>query len=198
MGRLDTMPAYYLLKWVNPMTLSAGGFGNDPTTPLAMLPEGFGSLVDALAAEAGLDVRLNATVTLVDREGGGSGGGPVRLVVETTTTSGGGGASGTEVTASEEFCDLVALSGPITEFVRGSNDGARGPILQAPTEAEVDLFAPKQAMQFLIQLLELEPSPVQVRACACARARAPVGSARLNSPEEQGKGCRMVRHHQAP
>ena len=35
-----------------------------------MLPEGFGSLVDALAAEADLDVRLNATVTAAMVSGG--------------------------------------------------------------------------------------------------------------------------------
>jgi hypothetical protein len=57
MGRLDTMPAYYLLKWVNPATLSAGGFGNDPSEPLAMLPQGFGAMVDALAAEVGFSRR---------------------------------------------------------------------------------------------------------------------------------------------
>jgi hypothetical protein len=42
---------------VNPATLSAGGFGNDPSEPLAMLPQGFGAMVDALAAEVGFSRR---------------------------------------------------------------------------------------------------------------------------------------------
>jgi hypothetical protein len=36
MGLLK-MPAYYGLTWVNPNSLSAGGFGNDMDTPLAMM-----------------------------------------------------------------------------------------------------------------------------------------------------------------
>ena len=147
MGRLDTMPAYYLLKWVNPATLSAGGFGNDPSYPLAMLPEGFGAMVDALANEVGLDVRMNTTVISIDRSG--DSGSAVRLVVRSP------GPSGATVD-SEELCDMLALSGPITEFVRGSNDGTRKPILSDPTVNETDLFAPKEAMQFLISLLELD------------------------------------------
>ncbi len=157
MGRLDTMPAYYMLKWCNPATLQQGGFG-DTSHPLAMLPQGYGSIVDALAAEADIDVRLNATVTAVDRSAleaaaaGGGGGGQIRLTVRYSPT-------GDEEV---ETCDLLALSGPITDFVRGSNDGSRPAILTPPTDEEVSLFGPKQPMQFLIQLLDLEPgSPVQ-------------------------------------
>ncbi len=104
------------------------------------------------APQVGLDVRLNATVTVVDRSGAAAGG-PVRLVVE--YADGGhalptaGGASGEQHTpprrgsAAEELCDGVVLSGPITQFVRGSNDGTRPPILDASAE-EFDLFAPKE------------------------------------------------------
>ena len=43
----------------------------DTTKPLATLPAGYGSLVDALAAEAGLDVRLSTPVLSVERDAGG-------------------------------------------------------------------------------------------------------------------------------
>ena len=51
------MPAYYLLKWVSPASLRAGGFGNDQDTPLAMLEEGFGAVAAALVADVDLEVR---------------------------------------------------------------------------------------------------------------------------------------------
>lgn len=153
MGRLDTMPAYYMLKWCNPVSMQQGGFG-DASHPLAMLPEGYGSLIDGLAAEVNLDVRLNATVVSVDRSALPSGtddSGQIKLKVRYS-----------EGPEEEEICDMLALSGPITEFVRGSNDGSRAAILNPPTDDEVSLFASKQPMQFLIQLLDLEPgNPVQ-------------------------------------
>ena len=154
MGRLDTMPAYYMLKWCNPATLQQGGFG-DSSHPLAMLPDGYGAIVDALAAEADLDVRLGATVTSVDRAALSDADGQVKLTVRYDDAA---EADEDEV----EMCDMVALSGPITEFVRGSNDGSREAILKPPTDDEKSLFGPKEPMQFLIQLLELEPgNPVQ-------------------------------------
>ena len=51
MGLLETIPAYYLLKWCSPASLNAGGFGNDRDTPLAMLRSGYSALVEALAQE---------------------------------------------------------------------------------------------------------------------------------------------------
>ena len=67
MGLLHTMPAYYVLKWASPASLNAGGFGDRSDEPLAMLPDGYGALVDALAAEAGLDVRLGWRIARVKR-----------------------------------------------------------------------------------------------------------------------------------
>lgn len=151
MGLMRTIPAYYMLKWCSPASLQAGGFGGDIDTPLAMLPNGFGSMVDALAKEVGLDVRFNTTVWSVERNASA----PVRLTVVQVPADAGAHAESTHE------CDFVVLSGPVTQFVRGSNDGTRAPILHPATDAERAVFAGKQPMQFLIQLLDLEESPVQ-------------------------------------
>ena len=34
MGLLEPMPAYYMLKWCNPVSMTIGGFGDDPGAPL--------------------------------------------------------------------------------------------------------------------------------------------------------------------
>ena len=156
MGLLGTMPAYYCLKWASPASLRAGGFGNDKDTPLAMLRDGYGAVVDALARDAGLDVRLGARVVAVERPGAGG-----------STGGGGGGGGGGAATLRfadpaahpDEQCDLVVLSGPIPRFVRGSDDGSVAPILTPATAAEADHFAGQHAMQFLISLLELGKDP---------------------------------------
>ena len=51
MGNLDSMPAYYGLKWVSPASLTAGGFGNDLDTPLAMIKQGCGAAPADVTAE---------------------------------------------------------------------------------------------------------------------------------------------------
>jgi hypothetical protein len=141
MGLLKTMSAYYMLKWCSPKSLAAGGFGNDHDTPLAMLPEGFGAIVAALAEEVSLDVRLSHTVRSITRSRVGG----VRIDFATPAD------------AAAESCDLLVLSGPIPEFVRGSADGTRPAILTPPTGEEQGLFGDMQAMQFLVSLLEFEP-----------------------------------------
>ena len=102
------MSAYYLLKWCNPATLQAGGFGDD-SHPLAMLPQGYGAMVDAMSIEADLDVRLNTSVTSIDRAALENGG-QIRLTVRDV-----GGAAENDCDDDDvEMCDVVALSGPIT------------------------------------------------------------------------------------
>ena len=48
MGSMAAMPAYYGLKWCNTLSINRGGFGNDMDTPLAMLVEGYGAILDGL------------------------------------------------------------------------------------------------------------------------------------------------------
>ena len=48
MGSITAMPAYYGLKWCNTNSINRGGFGNDMDTPLAMIVEGYGSILDGL------------------------------------------------------------------------------------------------------------------------------------------------------
>jgi hypothetical protein len=150
MGLLKTMSAYYMLKWCSPKSLAAGGFGNDHDTPLAMLPEGFGAIVAALAKEVDLDVRLGYTVRSITRSRVGG------VQMDFATPAG----------VAAESCDLLVLSGPIPEFVRGSADGTRPAILTPPTGEEQGLFGGMQAMQFLVSLLEFEtpPSPLSFKA----------------------------------
>lgn len=140
MGLLDTMPAYYMLKWCSPASLSAGGFGNDQDTPLAMLRSGYSALVEALAAEVHLDARLGVQVLGVERARSGA------------TLHFAGRPS--------EHCDIVVLSGPIPEFVGGSMDRTRPAILNPATEAEDRLFRGKRPMQFLVSMVQFtQPVP---------------------------------------
>ena len=150
MGLLKTMSAYYMLKWCSPKSLAAGGFGNDHDTPLAMLPEGFGAIVAGLAKEVDLDVRLGHTVSSITRSRAGG----VRIQFATPTNT------------EAESCDILALSGPIPEYVRGSADGTRSPILTPPSDEEMGLFGGMKAMQFLVSLLEFEQpsSPLPFKA----------------------------------
>ena len=140
MGLLYTMPAYYVLKWASPASLSAGGFGDRSNEPLAMLPEGYGAMVDALAADGALSVRLGWRATSIERRRAGG------AVVHFTGQR-------------PQHCDLIALSGPIPEFVAGSLDRSRPPILHPATAAERDIFGQMQPMQFLISLVELASEP---------------------------------------
>jgi hypothetical protein len=150
MGLLETMPAYYVLKWVSPASINAGGFGNDRSTPLAMLKQGYGALIQSLADEADLDLRLNAEVVSVERPG---------LTQQTQQTQ---KQKQQQLPAapvrlhfadeSTQECDILVLSGPITNFVRGSDSGKVAPILDPPTPEEARLFSPKHAMQFYIQV----------------------------------------------
>ena len=163
MGLLKTMPAYYVLKWASPASLSAGGFGDHSDEPLAMLPAGYGAIVDALAAEADLEVRLGWRVSRIERHRGLRGGlhgvgGSATLFFDDGEAEGGGGEGGGGAHPPEQ-CDVLALTGPIPEFVGGSLDGSRKPILAPPTAAEVRQFGSMRPMQFLISLLELTSTP---------------------------------------
>ena len=64
----------------------------------------------------------------------------------------------------DEACDFVVLSGPITNYVRGSNDKKVHPILDEVSVGETSLFYSKQAMQFLISLVEFEDVPGEFQA----------------------------------
>jgi len=171
MGLLSQMSAYYMLKWCSPRSLQAGGFGNDKDAPLAMLQDGYGALVDALATEVQLEVRLQHSVKRIERSAIGG----VKIEFEGTY--------------SDEKCDILALSGPIPIFVRGSVHGNRSPnpksissvtlalscltlslnrgsvdgtrsrILTTPSTAEKDVFGPMKAMQFLVSLIDFGSAP---------------------------------------
>lgn len=151
MGLLHTMPAYYVLKWISPASLSAGGFGHKVDSPLAMLPSGYGAMVEALAADVALDVRFAWRVTSIERAAAAVGG-----------RSGGGHATlhfAEPLRQPRQACDLVALSGAIPEYVVGSLDGTRAPILAATALSERQLFGAMRPMQFLISLLEFTDIP---------------------------------------
>merc|ERR1711907_683657 len=100
-----------------------------------MIKEGFGAMIQSMAKEAKLDVHLGVKVKSIVRTPGK----PIQLTLSDSFT---------------HSCDLLVLSGPITTYVRGRDSGAIAPILHPPTSAEIDLFGPKHAMQFLIQLVE--------------------------------------------
>ena len=168
MGLLQAMPAYYVLKWASPASLSAGGFGDHSDEPLAMLPAGYGAIVESLAKEVDLDVRLGWRVARIERHGGGEhreGGDGGRDGGRASGGGSGGGGGGATLffegraDASPEKCDLLALTGPIPEFVAGSLDGSRPPILSPPSPSEVAQFGSMRPMQFLISLLNLTSTP---------------------------------------
>ena len=120
-GLLSTMPAYYMLKWGSPVSLRAGGFGNDKDAPLAMLKDGFGAVAAALVDDVDLEVKLGARVTSITRSDS----------VATVIYRQSGNSSTTRIA-----CDLLVLSGPIPKYVRGSTDGTVPPILTPPTPNE--------------------------------------------------------------
>jgi hypothetical protein len=126
---------FFQLKWCSPKSMSAGGFGNDQDTPLAMLKEGFGGLLHAMVDDIRLDVRLNHTVAHIERTA----------------------ASGVYLTFSNdpnqpqipaEHCDLLVLSGAIPKLLSHN-------ILQHVTVQEQATFGTMRPMQFLVSLLEL-------------------------------------------
>ena len=68
------------------------------------------------------------------------------------------------LTYPDETCDFIILSGPITSYVRGSNDMKIKPILDQVSVGEHSLFYNKQAMQFLVSLVEFEDIPNEFQA----------------------------------
>ena len=105
-----------------------------------MLRDGYGALVDALAADVGPDAFvLNASVRRIVRPGAGGGASTLHY-------------DGTDG-AAEATCDVVALTGDITALVSG-----RGAVVE-PTPQEALLFGRKTAMQFLVALLEFDHAP---------------------------------------
>eukprot|EP00039_Didymoeca_costata_P000097 m.44103 g.44103 ORF g.44103 m.44103 type:complete len:976 (+) comp10049_c0_seq1:208-3135(+) len=157
MGQL-TMPAYYVLKWCNPVSMRVGGFGNDRDTPLAVVKEGYQTLARQLANGVGVDLRLDTPVRSIHRYGTGS------LVVYEDPEN---------KDLESMVCDILVLSGDITQYVSGprmgdcseglgqassqretgSQDGNTAPILQPATPTEETLFGNKSAMQFLVSLV---------------------------------------------
>ena len=113
-GLLSTMPAYYMLKWGSPVSLRAGGFGNDMGTPLAMHKDGFGAVAAALVEDFDLEVKLGARVTSITRSDS----------VATVLYRQPGNCSTPRIA-----CNLLVLRGPIPKYVRGSADGTALPIL---------------------------------------------------------------------
>ena len=115
-GLLEPMSAYYMLRWASPKSMSSGGFGNDHDTPLAMLKDGFGSILNAMINETNLEIRLNTTVTSVQRSRTGG----VRMSVSSSAEAEAGGAGGAGAGAEEEVinCDVVVLSGPIPKMIQ--------------------------------------------------------------------------------
>jgi len=148
MGILDDMPLYYVLKWCNPTSIQGGGFGN-LDTPLALLKEGFGSIGNAMASEVDLAINLNTRVTSIVRSDG-----MATITTEPTTNPANGVAE-----SEEHECDIVVLTGPIPQYVRGSLDATVNPILMPPTSEEFEHFSTMRPMQFLITIAELEAVP---------------------------------------
>ena len=103
--------------------MSSGGFGNDHDTPLAMLKDGFGSILNAMMNETNLEIRLSTTVKSVQRSRTGG----VRMSVSSSSTEaeagaegGGAEAGGAEGGGEEEVinCDIVVLSGAIPKMIQ--------------------------------------------------------------------------------
>lgn len=156
-GLLDRQPAFYALRWVNPTSLMAPCFGDNPDTCVAVIKEGMGSIVSSLLRDANITLRLNTTITSIER----SGPGPVRVSYRSSATDDSGEC---EAVVGEAACDVLVLTGPIPRFVRGFDDGSVRPILSDPTPDERDLFAQMQPMQYLSSVVDLEPSPDEFRA----------------------------------
>ena len=105
--------------------MSSGGFGNDHDTPLAMLKDGFGSILNAMMNETNLEIRLSTTVKSVQRSRTGG----VRMSVSSSSTeaeagaeAGGGAEAGAEGGGEGEEevinCDIVVLSGAIPKMIQ--------------------------------------------------------------------------------
>jgi uncharacterized protein (TIGR03792 family) len=147
MGLLKEMSAYYMLKWCNPVSMQGGGFGNKEY-PLAMLKDGYGGIINNMAKEVNLNVKYGHKVKNILRSSVAMASSlPVTLQFEDSSTQ------------PDATCDFVILSGPITNYVRGSNDLKVGPILNEVSVGERSLFYNKQAMQFLVSLVEFENVP---------------------------------------
>ena len=144
MGLLRTMPAYYLLKWASPASLGAGGLGDVSDEPLAMLPAGYGALVDAIAAEAAVDVRFGWRALSIVR---GSARAAAAAAARAATFAEGESTRSATIhfdgpqAHPPQTCDLLVLSGPIPEFVAGSLDGSRAPILSPAAAAGFEYMA---------------------------------------------------------
>eukprot|EP00038_Savillea_parva_P027501 m.59947 g.59947 ORF g.59947 m.59947 type:complete len:550 (-) comp7925_c0_seq1:99-1748(-) len=157
-GLLSEHPAWYALRWANPASIAAPPFNNNPDTYSAVIKQGMGGIVTSLLHDANLtegSLRLNTTVTAITR--GGSPGSTVR-VTHRPTASEDGGPDETTTT-----CDVLALTGPIPMYVRGSQDGTIKPIVKDPTPMEQSLFAPQVAMQWLDTVVNVSPTPTSYR-----------------------------------
>merc|ERR1711871_152769 len=93
-----------------------------------MLRSGYGGIVHGMAEEIGLDVRHGHTVDSITRD----------FINKATLTFAPQGPSQTPPPSQQ--CDMVVLSGPITNFVRGSSDGTRPPILKPASAGEERIF----------------------------------------------------------
>ena len=166
MGLLKEMSAYYMLKWCNPISMQGGGFGNKEY-PLAMLKDGYGGIINNMAKEVQLNVKYGYKVKNIIRR-------PSSSSSSSTLFANDGSSNGMEPsitlqfenpsTYPDETCDFIILSGPITNYVRGSNDMKIKPILDQVSVGEHSLFYNKQAMQFLVSLVEFEDIPNEFQA----------------------------------
>ena len=109
-----------------------------------MLSQGYGAMVNALATDAHLDVRFGWRVTRAERGANGR-----RATLHFAD----------ELTHQPQDCDFLVLTGPIPEFVVGSLDKSRPPILSPTAPLESQLFGTMRPMQFLISLVEFSQVP---------------------------------------
>ena len=147
MGLLEPMSVYYMLKWCSPKSMSQGGFGNDHDTPLAMLKEGFGGLLNDMVQDVQLNVQLNTEIVQINRNE--NFGVQIYYTTSTLQKDPKNQRPEQEEETTMEQCDLVVLSGAIPKLLRSN-------ILTAPTEMERDTFGTMEPMQFLVSLLDLK------------------------------------------
>ena len=120
-------------------------------TPLATIIEGYGSVMRGLAGGPGVTLKLNTTVTAINRIFGT---GTARLSYEDTRT----GEQGAQM------CDIVILSGNMVGYTTTNPVSGKPAVLQPPTSEEVALFSGKESMQFMLSLVEFEDTPAAFEA----------------------------------
>mmetsp|Transcript_18514 Transcript_18514/g.48297 ORF Transcript_18514/g.48297 Transcript_18514/m.48297 type:complete len:218 (-) Transcript_18514:106-759(-) len=69
-------------------------------------------------------------------------------------------AGGTSTTTS---CGMLVLTGPIPQFIRGSEDGSTPAIVTDPSNAELEIFGPMVPMQYYDAVVRLSPAPMAYR-----------------------------------